>query len=62
MIKEAYIAIDPKTRQVVGACRAGVQDSPGVAEFIKQGLIIDRVTVAKAKDLFLSQLPDEWEL
>lgn len=62
MIKEAYIAIDPATREVVGAAKVIPGDSYGVAEFIKQGLLLDRVTMDQAREFFSDGLPENWEI
>jgi hypothetical protein len=62
MIKSAYIAIDPEIRHVAGACRVDSNDNDGIAEFIKQGLVLDRVTLDQARDMCFKKLPDDWKV
>jgi hypothetical protein len=62
MVRGAYIAIDPKTREVIGAAKVIAGDSNGLSEFIRQGLIIDRVTMEEAKKFFSVGLPENWKI
>ena len=62
MKKDAYIAIDPKTGRVNMVCLTGPDHAESVAESIKSGEVIERVTAQQARALFGEIVPDSIEL
>lgn len=60
MQKDAYIAINPETRIVENAVIAESTESGDVDRFIKDGLIVERVTRKQARELMNKKIPDDW--
>lgn len=62
MVKRAYIAVNVHTREVVGVSAVSASSQKGLAQFLKEGFVIDRVTVEEARTFFMYGLPKDWVL
>lgn len=62
MKKEAYIAINPKTRDVVMACGIGPEHADAVADAVRNGDVLERITLDEARNLFMEKAPEHIEI